>query len=718
MECTFKLEATVQQAIGLGLKENEFELILKYLERTPNYLELSVFAVMWSDSCSYKNAAFWLRQLPNEGQFVVLKAGEESAGAIDLGDGTACVIKMESKVHSNNRITAIDKLVNDVNTDIVALGAKPTAQLNSLSFGTLENQENKGIIKGITKGISQQSNEYGVPMIGGQVSFNESFGLNACLSLFSVGIVDSKRMVSAVAKGLNNPVFVVGNVSNIDNSTLSGKMLLEGTMELLKTEIVVGMQAVGAGGILGSCIEMSSKGSVGMDINLDELLNNQNIDHVHDVWLGEMNACIIIVLQKEKESIIHEIYEKWNVPVRKIGIVADSNIIQGVINSECVIELPVSSLVLGGGAPQYENNYEEPSYFKEYKAFNIDQVDQPENLTAVAYALLQNPNIASKSWFCNQFDASVGSRTMTENCYSNAAVIDLRESNKAIALSIDSNTRYLKADPKIGAMIAVAESARNVICAGGQPYAITNSLIFGNPEVPALYWQFVQSIQGLKEACLQFKTPVTSGHVAFIPEVKDVENFMPSTTIGMVGLLEDKNKIMTLNFKHKGDLIFILGESFDDISASEYLASYHGINESPAPYFDLKKEILVHEAVKGLIQYELVNAVHDVSEGGLFITLTEMAMPNELGFDIVTDAEVREDAFLFGEGQGRVVVTVSEDTEEDFIEFMMTSDVSFTLLGHVTKGKMMIDDEHFGFITEAKERYEQAIEKLLNSDLK
>jgi phosphoribosylformylglycinamidine synthase subunit PurL len=723
MESTLKLEATAQQAIELGLKENEFELILELLGRTPNFLELSIFATMWSDACSYKNSVFWLRQLPQDGGHVLVRAGEESAGAIDLGDGTACVFKMEAKILSNVTIKESNALLCDVNSDVVAMGARPIAQLNSLSFGLIENEENSQHIKNVMHEISIYTNDYGVPMVGGEVSFNEELSAEFRMNFLSVGIVDSKRMVSAKSKGVDNPVFIVGNINDTKKGSqhsISGKLLLEATMELLKTDTVIGMQSIGAGGFTGACIEMSSKGAHGMELNLDEIFNSYQGLEVQDILLKQSDERILIVLQKGKESVIQEIFEKWEVEVQRIGRVTETKEVELYANNERIACVPVTCLVLGGGAPQYENNFEEPSYFERSKAFKIEEVIQPEDLKSVAYFLLKNSNIASKTWFCNQFDASVGNRTITENCYADAAIIDLRESNKALALSVDSNMRYLKSDPKIGAMIAVAEAARNVVCAGGEPSAITNSLIFGNPEMPTHYWQFVNAIQGIKEACVKFNTPVTSGDVVFSPsnKSKNQEEFISSATIGMVGLLADKNKIMTFNFKQKGDLIFILGQSFDDISSSAYLVSYHGIKESPAPYFDLEKEFLVQQAVKGLIQEELVNAVHDVSEGGLFITLTEMALPGGLGFDIVTDAEIREDAFLFGEGQGRVVVAVSEDSEEDFIEFMMTSEVSFTLLGHVTKGKMMVDDEHYGFIAEAKDIYENAIVNQLSSDSK
>jgi len=334
-------------------------------------------------------------------------------------------------------------------------------------------------------------------------------------------------------------------------------------------------------------------------------------------------------------------------------------------------------------------------------------------LKEVAISLLKNPNIASKRWVYEQYDSMVGTKTMTTNRPSDAGIVNIKGTDKALAMTVDCNSRYVHADPHVGTAIAVSEAARNIVCAGGNPSAITNCLNFGNPYNPESYWQFVGAIKGMSEACLKFKTPVTGGNVSFYNQtVFDgvEEPVFPTPTIGMIGLVEDKSKIMSLDFKQKGDLIFILGECLNDISSSEYLASYHGITASPAPHFDIEKEFALQETVKGLIQNQLINAAHDCADGGLFIALTEMAMPNELGFDIVSDSEVREDAFLFGEAASRVVVTVAEDFEDEFLEYMLSAGISYTLLGHVTKGKMVIDDEHFGFVQEAKDIYDHALE--------
>ena len=350
--------------------------------------------------------------------------------------------------------------------------------------------------------------------------------------------------------------------------------------------------------------------------------------------------------------------------------------------------------------------------YQQFKKFNISQVAEPTDLKAVADTMLSLPNIASKRWVYEQYDSMVGTRNMTTNRPSDAGIVHIKGTHKALAMTVDCNSRYVNADPQIGTMIAVSEAARNITCAGGQPSAITNCLNFGNPYNPESYWQFVGAIKGMSAACLKFKTPVTGGNVSFYNQTvmngKEVPVF-PTPTIGMIGIVEDKEKIMTLDFKQKGDLIFLIGSYTEDIASSEYLASYHGIKASPAPYFDLDAEYQMHQAVKGLIAEGLVNAVHDVADGGLYVTLVEMSMPRELGFDIVSDADIRLDAFLFGEGQGRVVVSVTEEQEEAFVEYMVASGVNMTLLGHVTKGKLQIDEEHFGFITEAKAIFDNAL---------
>ena len=745
MESTLNQEATLEQAVELGLRPDEFEMIKGILGRTPNFTETSVYSVMWSEHCSYKNSIYWLKQLPKDGPHMLVKAGEENAGMVDIGGGLGCVFKIES----HNHPSALEPYqgaatgVGGINRDIFTMGARPVAQLNSLRFGNIELDRTKWLVKGVVKGIGDYGNAFGIPIVGGEVFFDESYNTNPLVNAFSAGVMDAKKIISAKAKGPGNPVFIVGSATGKDGiagaafaskdmteesaddlpsvqvgDPFMEKLLLEATMELLNTDAVVGMQDMGAAGITCSSCEMSAGGNVGMDIHLDKVPTRQENMLPYEILLSESQERMLVVVKKGEEEVVKSIFDKWDLHAEEIGVVTDSDRVRYFMNGELVGDVPAESLVLGGGAPQYQREYSEPAYFQEYKKFKIEDVQQPEDLKEVAFFLLQHPNIASKRWVYEQYDSMVGTKNMTTNRPSDAAIVNVKGTDKAIAMTVDCNSRYVNADPEVGTMIAVSEAARNIVCSGGIPSAITNCLNFGNPYNPESYWQFVGAIKGMSAACLKFETPVTGGNVSFYNQtsINGVETpVFPTPTIGMIGILEDKSRAMSLDFKQKGDLIFIIGESHDDISSSEYLASFHGIKASPAPYFDLQKEYEVQDTIKGLIINELINAAHDVSDGGLFISLTEMAMPRDLGFDIVTDAEIREDAFLFGEGQGRVVVSVSEETEEDFIEFMMGSNVNFTLLGHVTKGKLMVDDEHFGFIAEAKELFNNALGKKLEA---
>ncbi|UKN01529.1 phosphoribosylformylglycinamidine synthase subunit PurL [Paracrocinitomix mangrovi] len=730
--------ATLEQAVELGLLPEEFEQIKDILGRTPNFTELSIYSVMWSEHCSYKNSIIWLKTLPKDGPHMLVKAGEENAGLVDIGDGLGCAFKIES----HNHPSAIEPYqgaatgVGGINRDIFTMGARPIAQLNSLRFGEIDKDKTKWLVKGVVKGIGDYGNSFGVPIVGGEVFFDKSYNTNPLVNAFSAGILEGK-MISATASGPGNPVYIVGSATGKDGiagaafaskditeesaqdlpsvqvgDPFQEKLLLEATLELAKTDAVVGMQDMGAAGITCSSCEMSAAGEVGMDIDLSKVPTRQENMKDWEILLSESQERMLVVIEKGKEKIVEDIFEKWDLHAVQIGVVTEGGTINYFMNGEKVAEVPAESLVLGGGAPVYEREYKEPAYYQEFKKFNIDDIEQPEDLSEVAFSLMKNVNIASKKWVYEQYDSMVGTRTMTTNRPSDAGIVNIKDTNRALAMTVDCNSRYVNADPEVGAQIAVSEAARNIVCSGGIPSAVTNCLNFGNPYNPESYWQFVGAVKGMGKACEKFGTPVTGGNVSFYNQtVMDgkEEPVFPTPTIGMIGVVQDKSKIMTLDFKSKGDLIFLLGESKDDISSSEYLVSYHKVNASPAPYFDIDKEHQLQESVKSLIDNQLINAAHDCADGGLFITLMEMAMPNDLGFDIVTDSEVREDAFLFGEAQSRVVVAVNEDQEDEFIEHMMNSKTPYILLGHVTKGKVCVDDEQYGFINEMKEIYDNAL---------
>jgi phosphoribosylformylglycinamidine synthase II len=745
MESTLQQEATVEQAIELGLRADEFEMIKEILGRTPNFTETSVYSVMWSEHCSYKNSIYWLKQLPKDGPHMLVKAGEENAGLVDLGDGIGCAFKIES----HNHPSALEPYqgaatgVGGINRDIFTMGARPIAQLNSLRFGDIDTDRTKWLVKGVVKGIGDYGNSFGIPIVGGEVFFDSSYNQNPLVNAFSAGLIDTKKIISAKAKGPGNPVYIVGSATGKDGiagaafaskditeesaqdlpsvqvgDPFQEKLLLEATMELAETDAIVGMQDMGAAGITCSTCEMSAGGGVGMEIHLDRVPTRQQNMLPYEILLSESQERMLVVVQKGKEDVVKRIFDKWDLHAEEIGVVTDTGRIRYYMHGELVGDVPAESLVLGGGAPQYQREYKEPAYYQEYKKFDINSVPQPEDLKEVALFLMQHPNIASKRWVYEQYDSMVGTKNMVTNRPSDAGVVNIKGTNKALAMTVDCNSRYVNADPEVGTMIAVSEAARNITCAGGNASAITNCLNFGNPYNPESYWQFVGAIKGMSAACLKFETPVTGGNVSFYNQSviagKEIPVF-PTPTIGMIGVIENKEDLMTLDFKQKGDLIFLLGDIVEDIASSEYLYSYHKIQASPAPHFDLDKEFELHQAVKGLITSKLINAAHDCSDGGLFVTLAEMSFPRGLGFDVVSDSEVREDAFLFGESQGRVVVTLPEDKEEDFIEYMIATGVNFTLLGHVTKGKFVVDDEHYGFCNELKDIFDNALAQKLEN---
>ncbi len=735
--------ATLEQAQELGLLAEEFESIKEILGRTPNFTEMSIFSVMWSEHCSYKNSIKWLKTLPKDGPHMLVKAGEENAGLVDIGEGLACAFKIES----HNHPSALEPYqgaatgVGGINRDIFTMGARPVAQLNSLRFGNPDLPRTKWLVKGVVKGIGDYGNSFGIPIVGGEVFFDESYNTNPLVNAFSAGIMKAEDMISATASGVGNPVYIVGSSTGKDGihgaafaskditeesvndlpsvqvgDPFQEKLLLEATLELAQTDAVVGMQDMGAAGITCSTSEMSAAGGVGMRINLDKVPTRQENMKDWEILLSESQERMLIVVEKGKENVVQEIYDKWDLNCVQIGEVTDTGRLEFWMHGEVAADVPAEPLVLGGGAPVYEREYTEPAYYAEYQKFDINSVPQPSDLKEVGQFLLSHPNIASKRWVSEQYDSMVGTVNMTTNAPSDAGIVNIKGTNRALAMTVDCNSRYVHADPEKGTSIAVAESARNIVCAGGVPSAITNCLNFGNPYNPESYWHFVGAIKGMGAACERFETPVTGGNVSFYNQTvtdNGEEPVFPTPTIGMLGVLEDKSKAMSMNFKAKGDLIFLIGKPVEDIGSSEYLYSYHKVKGSPAPYFDMEEEYEMQNAVKGLIDNGLINAAHDCADGGLYVTLFEMGLEHNLGFDIVTDSEIREDAYLFGEAQGRVVVTLNEDTEEEFIDYMMESGVSFTLLGHVTRGKMVVDEVHHGFVEEVRSGYDNKIAELM-----
>lgn len=730
---------TVETAKELGLLPEEFEKIKQVLGRTPNFTELSIYSVMWSEHCSYKNSIRLLKTLPKEGKNILAKAGEENAGLVDIGEGLACAFKIES----HNHPSAIEPYqgaatgVGGINRDIFTMGARPIAQLNSLRFGDIKLDKTKWLVKGVVKGIGDYGNAFGIPTVGGEVFFDECYNVNPLVNAMSAGIVKVGETVSATSHGKGNLVYIVGSATGKDgihgaafaskditeNSAddlpsvqvgdpFQEKILLEASLEVVKTGALIGMQDMGAAGITCSTSEMSAKGEHGMKIYLDKVpLRQQNMT-AWEILLSESQERMLMVIKKGKEKAIEQILDKWDIPYAEIGVVTETKRLEYFLNGELIADVPAESLVLGGGAPVYTRESKEPAYFSEAKKFSPEKIKEPKELKDVAKFLIAHPNIASKRWVYQQYDSMVGIVNQSTNSPSDAAIANIKDTDRAIALKVDCNARYVYADPEKGAAIAVSEAARNIVCSGGEPLAITNCLNFGNPYNPEVYWQFAHAIKGMGTACKKFGTPVTGGNVSFYNQSSYEGPVFPTPTIGMLGILDKKNR-MTLDFKQEGDLIYLIGEMRDDMSCSEYLYSFHKVKLSPAPFFDLDEEYKVQQAVSAIIKKGLIRSAHDCSDGGLFVALAESSIHGGKGFDISTDESIRTDAFLFGEGQSRVVVTVRPGDEDNFLHEMMERDVDFSFLGTVMGHEMTIDEEVFLKVDDAKLVYDTSLENQL-----
>jgi len=734
------MEVSVKTAQLLRLTAEEFELIQQKMGRVPNFNELCAFSGMWSEHCSYKNSIKWLKTLPREGGKMLVKAGEENAGLMDIGDGLGVVFKIES----HNHPSAIEPFqgaatgVGGIHRDIFTMGARPIAALNSLRFGNIMEDKTQHLLAGVVNGIGHYGNCFGVPTVGGEIYFDECYHTNPLVNAMSVGIVKAGETVSATAKGVGNPVFFIGSATGKDGiggasfasaditeasagdlpavqvgDPFQEKKLLEACLEVIQTGAVVGMQDMGAAGIICSTSEMSAKGEVGMRIDLDKVPTRQKNMKAWELLLSESQERMLLVAEKGREEDVKEVFEKWDLPCSVIGEVTDDGILNFYMQGKLEASIPALELVLGGGAPQYEREYSEPEYFKEINKFNLQSVPVPENLKSIAEKLIRLPSIASKCWIYVQYDSMVGTANSSTNSPTDAPVIVIKGTEKALAITTDCNSRYVFADPYKGAMIAVSEAARNIVCSGGQPLGVTNCLNFGNPYDPEVYYQFVQVIKGMGEACRKFDTPVTGGNVSFYNQNPDGPVY-PTPTIGMVGLLDDWRDKMSLDFKVEGDVIYMLGTSQDDINCSEYLHKICGVEYSPAPHFDLEEEYELQKKLAELIRIKIVQSAHDLSEGGLFVTLCESGFNHDLGFSIQTKSDIRKDAFLFGESQSRVIVTVALEDVKKFESLL--NDFPYEKIGVVTSGELVVDGDFWGTIDWWKDEYDTSIEKFLSKE--
>ncbi len=734
------MEITAATAAQLRITEEEFELIKQKLARTPNFTELCAFSGMWSEHCSYKNSIKWLKTLPREGKKMLVKAGEENAGLMDIGDGYGVVFKIES----HNHPSAIEPFqgaatgVGGINRDIFTMGARPIASLNSLRFGNLNDAKTQHLLAGVVHGIGHYGNCFGVPTVGGEIYFENCYHTNPLVNAMSVGILKNGETISATAEGQGNPVFFVGSATGKDGiggasfasaeitedsaedlpavqvgDPFQEKKLLEACLEVIQTGAVVGMQDMGAAGIICSTAEMSAKGNAGMNIQLDKVPTRQKDMKAWELLLSESQERMLIVVKKGKEDAVLKVFDKWDLPCSHIGEVTSDGVLNFYMGETLEAVLPAAELVLGGGAPQYERNYKEPAYLEKINAFKADKIAVPKNLKAIAEQLVQLPNIASKRWVYEQYDSMVGAGNTSTNSPTDAAIVIAKPTNKALALTTDCNSRYVYADPYKGAMIAVAEAARNIVCSGGEPLGVTNCLNFGNPYDPEVYYQFVNAIKGMGDACRKFDTPVTGGNVSFYNQSPDGPVY-PTPTIGMVGLLANADDKMTMDFKEAGDVIYMIGESRNDINSSEYLHKIMGEEFSPAPYFDLEEEYKMQQDVVALIKNKLIVSAHDVSEGGLFVCLMESGFNRELGFEAMQpDNSIRSDAYWFGEAQGRVIVSVKPAMQKAFVDFLEKQKAHHVQIGKVIKDNIVINKESWGAVIDWKNKYDNAITVLL-----
>jgi phosphoribosylformylglycinamidine synthase len=714
-------EVTFELALEHGLIKEEWDKILKILDRMPTFTELGVFSVMWSEHCSYKNSIAQLKTLPRSGGRLLVGAGEENAGIVDIGDNLAVVFKIES----HNHPSAVEPYqgaatgVGGIMRDIFTMGARPIASLNSLRFGSLKDARTRYLFAGVVKGIGDYGNSFGVPTVAGEVYFDESYQGNPLVNAMAVGIVKKNQVASAVAKGEANPVMIVGSSTGRDGihgatfaseelsekseakrpsvqvgDPFTEKLLLEATLEIVKSGWLIGIQDMGAAGIACSTTEMSEKGNSGMKINLDKVPLREDGMSAYEIMLSESQERMLCVVKKGYEDRVKNVFEKWDLHCEIIGEVTKDGTLTVNYQGETKAVLPPYHMVLGGGAPVYIREQKEPSYLAKTRAFDFSTLPYPKNVAQAFLKVFSSPNIVSKRWVYEQYDSMVRTNTIVgPGC--DAAVIYIKGTNKALAMKTDCNSRYVYLNPKEGAKIAVAESARNIVCSGGVPLAITNCLNFGNPYKPETYWQFAKSVEGMGEACRFFDTPVTGGNVSFYNESPEAAVY-PTPTIGMVGIVEDIGKIMTSYFKNEDDLIYLLGEDKEELGGSEYLKIFHNKVEGDSPLINLPTEKLLHDVLLCLINNKIINSAHDISEGGIAACIAECCIINNermTGADVAIDVKSREDFSLFSESQSRVIVSVSPANKDKFESTLKEFQQLFSYLGKTGGSKLIINNK-------------------------
>lgn len=689
-----KLEPTAQQIkeqklyASMGLTDEEFALVESILGRTPNWTETGLFSVMWSEHCSYKNSKPVLRKFPTEGKHVLQGPGE-GAGIVDIGDEQAVVFKMES----HNHPSAIEPYqgaatgVGGIIRDVFSMGARPVAMLNSLRFGELDASKRvKFLFEEVVAGIAGYGNCIGIPTVGGEIQFDPCYEGNPLVNAMCVGLIDHKDIQKGVASGVGNTVMYVGAKTGRDGihgATFASeeldenaeekrpavqvgdpfmeKLLLEACLELVKFESLVGIQDMGAAGLTSSAAEMASKAGMGIEMNLDAVPQRETGMTAYEMMLSESQERMLVVVKKGEEQPIVDLFAKYGLDAVSVGVVTDDKMFRLKHKGEIVAEVPADALA--EDAPVYHKPSAVPAYYTEFQQIeNVEPevTDYKETLSA----LLQQATIASKEWVYEQYDHQVRTNTVVKPG-SDAAIIRVRGTNKGLAMTTDCNSRYIYLDPETGGKIAVAEAARNIVCSGGRPLAITDCLNFGNPEKPEIFWQIEKSADGIAAACLALESPVIGGNVSLYNE-RSNEAIYPTPTIGMVGLVEDLQHATTQEVKHAGDFVYVIGDTKTEFGGSELQKLMNGRIFGQAPSIDLEVEAARQKALLQAIQAGLVASAHDVAEGGLAVAIAETTFGTNLGVNVTLEGSAT--TALFSESQSRFIVTVKPEFAARFEE--------------------------------------------------
>ncbi len=734
-------KVTPQLVKDHGLSEEEHQQIIEYLGREPNFTELGIFSVMWSEHCSYKNSIALLKTLPRDGEALLSKAGEENAGAVDIGDGLAVVFKIES----HNHPSAVEPYqgaatgVGGILRDIFTMGARPIASLDSLRFGSPDNPRVRYLVDGIVRGIGDYGNSFGVPTVAGETYFDDAYTGNPLVNAMAVGIVKTDGLVSGTISGVGNPVMIVGSKTGRDGihgatfaseelseksqerrpsvqigDPFTEKLLLEATLEIIDNDLIIGIQDMGAAGITCSCSEMSFRGEAGVTIDIDKVPVREDKMTPYEILLSESQERMLVCVKKGKEEDVRRIFDKWDIDSTIIGESNDSGIFKAMLNGETISEIPADVLSLGGKTPVYHRETKKPDYIDKLSMINLDDYPVDRDYNNDLIAMLAAPNICYKGWVFDQYDSMVRTNTAV-GPGSDAAVLRIRKTTRALTMVTDCNARYCYLNPRIGASQAVAEAARNIVCSGGRPVAITNCLNFGNPYKPEIYYGFAEAVAGMGEACRIFNTPVTGGNVSFYNEDPERAVF-PTPTIGMLGIIDDLSHITTQWFKDDGDVIYLIGENREELGASEYLHTMFDKNTGPIPELDLKYEKHVQDTILSAIKQGYIKSAHDISDGGLAVALSECCISNHenmTGASVELSDEIRPDCLLFGETQSRVIVSVSEDNAGRLVEHCVQNDIPFSALGRVGGDRLKIG----GFIdlplADMETAYYDSLKKLL-----